>query len=418
MPIDLATRLLRDIHELTADPPGVTRPSFSPAETQAHEAVTRAAADLGLEHRTDAGANSYWRLPGRDAEAPMLLFGSHLDSNPHGGDYDGVIGVLAGLEVQARWLERGERPPFDIVTVAFRGEEIAWFPSPHLGAKTALGLAGGTFVDDLRRSDSGRSLAEHLAEVGGDPVALREGVVQVAPERVRAYVEVHIEQGPVLLTEGLPLGLVTGIRGCRRWRHGRVLGTHTHAGGVPRHLRRDAVLATAEWLHRLEQYWIEREAQGADLVMTTGIVTTDPAVHALTKVPGAMHFTLDSRSEDPAELDLFAEAAARLATEVGERRGVAIDLGAATLAAPASLDPGLRATLARLATARGLAHRALPSGGGHDCSITSNAGIPSAMIFVRNDKGSHNPDEAMDLADLALAVDLADALSRELAAMH
>lgn len=188
------------------------------------------------------------RRPG--SRGPVLLFGSHLDGNPQGGDYDAVIGVLAALEVQPRWLERGERPPFDIVTVAVRGEEIAWFPATHRGAKTALDLAGDMFVEVLLRGDSQRSLAAHPNEVGGDPEALRRGIPQLDPAKVRAYLEASIEQCPVLLSEGSPPGIVTGIRGCRRWRHGRITGEHTHAGGVPRRSCKDAVQAGADWLHR------------------------------------------------------------------------------------------------------------------------------------------------------------------------
>ncbi|MCR9156895.1 MAG: hydantoinase/carbamoylase family amidase [Rhodobacteraceae bacterium] len=401
-PLDRAERLFAELAKLSADAPGVTRASFGTVEDAAHAMITREAKTLGLETRTDAIGNLYVTLPGADRDAPVLMTGSHLDSVPHGGNFDGAAGVIAGL-VLLETLLNGPQPPCDVTLMAIRAEEMIWFPEHYLGSRAAFGLLPRDAPDRVKRSDTGRSLAEHMAEAGFDPQAIRDSKSQLDPDQIAAFVEMHIEQGPVLVEAQRPVGIVTAIRGNIRHRFCRIEGETTHAGGVPRRSRRDAVLAGTELAQAMEAYWLDAEAKGDDLVLTLGEFTTNPKLHGITKVPGLLTFTLDVRSQDDTVLNLFERWVQQQARDIGERRGVRIDLGPYTQAAAAPMDVGLRRGLVMAAERRKVEFLELPSGGGHDCATFAILGIPSAMLFIRNEHGSHNPDEHMELSDFSEA---------------
>ncbi len=400
-----AERLFDELERISRDPPGLTRPSFGAEENAAHDLIQREAIALGLEQRTDAVGNLYVTLPGKDREAPVLMTGSHIDTVPHGGNFDGAAGVLAGLEMLAR-LADGPEPPCDVALMVIRAEEMIWFPQHYLGSRAAFGLLPPDTPDSLRRSDTGRTLADHMTEAGFDPQAIRDGQAHLDPARIRAFVEVHIEQGPVLVEAGLPVGIVTGIRGNIRHRFASITGQSTHAGAVPRSARRDAVRAGAALVTALEEFWLKTEAQGGDMVLTFGEFCTDPALHGITKVPGKLTFTLDMRSEDNATLDAFAAFLDDTTNRISDTRNVAIDLGPATRAAPAPMTTRIVDCLEAEAQSLNIPHCKLPSGGGHDCATFAGLGVPVGMIFIRNENGSHNPEEHMDLADFDIAADL------------
>lgn len=401
--LQTARRLFDELARETADPPGVTRASFGAGEALAHTLVRREAQRIGLQVRADAIGNLHMTLPGRDRDAPCVLLGSHLDSVPHGGNFDGAAGVLAGVALLED-LANSPQPPCDVTCMAIRAEEMIWFPEHYLGSRAAFGLLPRDAPDRVRRADTGRTLAEHLEEAGFDPQPIREGRALLDPTRIAAFIELHIEQGPVLVEQNIPVGIVTAIRGNMRYRHAKILGQTTHAGGVPRRSRRDAVLAAAELVTALEAEWLALEAQGQDFVLTIGELSTDPAQHGITKVPGAVHFTLDFRSTDPQVLDRFDGFLRQTSDQIAAQRGVEIDLGAYTRAAEAVMDPHLRSGLMQAAESAKIPVMELASGGGHDCAVFAGQGIPSAMIFVRNENGSHNPDEAMDFDDFAQAI--------------
>lgn len=397
--------LFAELAQLSADAPGVTRASFGPIENAAHQMIRREAGSLGLETRTDEIGNLYITLPGLDRDAPVLMTGSHLDSVPHGGNFDGAAGVLAGL-VLLEQLAKGPTPPCDVTLMAIRAEEMIWFPEYYLGSRAAFGLLPPDTPDLLRRSDSGRNLAEHMREAGFEAQAIRDARAQLDPTRIRAFVEVHIEQGPVLVEKGCSVGIVTAIRGNIRHRFCRIEGETTHAGGVPRRSRRDAVFAGAEFARALELYWLEAESNGEDMVLTIGEFSTDPEMHGITKVPGLLEFTIDVRSQDDALLNRFEAHAQELARQISTRRGVQIDLGSHTQAEAAPMSPEIRDGLKAAAESSEVTHMELPSGGGHDCATFAAQGIPSAMLFIRNRNGSHNPKEQMDIDDFAAACDV------------
>jgi beta-ureidopropionase / N-carbamoyl-L-amino-acid hydrolase len=258
----------------------------------------------------------------------------------------------------------------------------------------------------VRRSDNGRPLREHLAEAGGDPAAVLRGESHLKPEAVAAFIELHIEQGPVLEAEQISVGLVTGIRGCLRYAHARCHGAYAHSGAAPRATRQDAVAATAELVHRLDGACIAIDQTGEDLVFTVGQFNTDPQVAAPSKVAGETRFVLDFRGLEESTMREAASAGRALAEEIGRRQRVRFDFGDESYSYAAVMDPTLRGRLKGLAGEIGIPAMELPSGAGHDAAVFTAMGVPSAMIFVRNAHGSHNPDEAMALADFASATTL------------
>jgi len=293
-----------------------------------------------------------------------------------------------------------------VTLMAIRAEEMIWFPEHYLGSRAAFGLLPADTPDRIRRADTGQPLAVHMREAGFDPQVIRDGVAQLDPARIKAFVEVHIEQGPVLVGADVPVGIVTAIRGNIRHRFARIEGETTHAGGVPRRSRRDAVLAGAELVGALEDWWLDVEAAGEDMVLTIGEFSTNQAEHGITKVAGLLTFTLDMRSQDDALLDRFEAYLHAAATDVAAKRGVLVDLGRHTRAATAPMSAGIQDGLTAAAQACGIRHMPIPSGGGHDCATFAGLGVPTGMLFIRNRNGSHNPDEHMAFEDFAKAADI------------
>lgn len=400
---DLARRLFDELAAATADAPGVTREAYGPGEAVAHAMIAREALRLGAEIRTDAAGNLYATLPGTDRERPALYIGSHLDSVPHGGNFDGAAGVIAGLAVMAELVARDQRPPVDLVLMVTRAEESAWFPLSYPGAQAALGRLSAADLQACRR-DTGRSLADHMREAGFAPEALARGERQIDPARIAAFVELHIEQGPELIARGQPLGIVTAISGGQRWPKARLTGRYAHSGAEPRFSRRDVVPGFGELVLACEGIWDRAEQAGQRLTLTFGRIESDPAQHGGSVVLGELGFSLDMRSDDAALL-AQVEAEIRAALDsITTRRGLGFDPGPRMDWAPIAMDPALIAALGRAGESLGLALPRLVSGGGHDAAAFAGAGIPTAMLFVRNENGSHNPDEAMDMQDFDLAV--------------
>jgi N-carbamoyl-L-amino-acid hydrolase len=282
--------------------------------------------------------------------------------------------------------------------MGIRAEESAWFDAPYLGSGGAFGLLDPACLS-IPRSDNGRSLEATLTECGFDPQPIRERRSLLDASRIRAYLELHIEQGPTLVAQQLRAAVVTGIRGCKRFRNARCIGQYGHSGAVNRTHRHDAVAATVALLHHLETVWLQQEEDGADLVITSGELYTDPAMHGPSKIAGETHFVIDVRSISNITLDAVAAEARRAAVQIGEAYRVAFDLGATSDSPPAVMDPRLRASLgSQLERPFEMA-----SGAGHDAAVFAKMGIPTGMIFVRNENGSHNPHEAMSLDDFGIA---------------
>lgn len=406
-----ARRLFSELSEKTGDPPGITRIAYGGGERIAFDLAAEAARGWGAGIDHDPAGNQFITLPGSDRQRSILI-GSHMDTVAHGGNFDGAAGVALGLAVQAALVAEGRKPPFDLRVVCLRAEESCWFPHSYIGSKTALGRLDPAILDDVRRSDSGRSLAEHMREEGFDPDAVRKGRCLIDPARVVAYLEPHIEQGPVLVSEDIPVGLVSAIRGSFRYREARCLGQYAHSGATPSGLRRDAVVAAADLIVAVQALWTELESAGHDLAITFGQIATDTAQHSFSKVAGEVGFCLDVRSQGKDTLGLVAGHVDTLAAEIASRHGVSFDLGAISGSEPALMSKAMLDMMERVAGRIGLATRTMASGAGHDAATFASAGIPSGIIFIRNDNGSHNPQEHMDMADfdraLALVLGLMD----------
>ena len=395
--LELAASLFDGLSRATRRGRGIVRDSYGEGEQAAHDLVRSAATAIGLEVEVDAIGNLFMTLPGRERRAPRILIGSHLDSVPQGGNYDGAAGVVAGLSVLSALRHAQLTPDWDISVMAIRAEESAWFDVPYLGSAGALGLLDPTCLA-TPRSDNGRTLETTLQQQGFDPQPIRERRRLLEPSTIRAYLELHIEQGPTLVAEGLPAAVVSGIRGCKRFRNARCVGEYAHSGAVGRRHRHDAVAATVAFLHHMETVWLRQEDAGADLVLTAGELFTDPALHGPSKIAGETHFVLDLRSLSDATMEAVATEARAAAARIGAAYRVNIDLGATSDSPPAVMDSGLRARLMSLLERP----FEMASGAGHDAAVFAKLGIPSGMIFVRNENGSHNADEAMALEDFAV----------------
>ncbi len=395
--IKLAAGLFDTLDRTTRRGRGIDRDSYGDGEQAAHNLMRSTAETLGLETAVDAIGNLSMTLPGRDRDVPRIIVGSHLDSSPQSGNFDGAAGVVAGLCVLSALKGAGHRLDCDVTVMGIRAEESSWFNVSYLGSAGAFGLLDPKCLA-VKRSDNGRTLEATLLERGFDPEPIREGRALLDRARIRAYLELHIEQGPTLVAERLPAAAVTGIRGCRRFRNARCIGKYAHSGAVNRPYRHDAVAATVALLHYLESVWIRLEGRGADLTVTSGELYTDPAYHAPSKVAGETRFVIDIRSVSEAVMDEVADEARRAASRLGAEYRVEFDLGETADSPAAAMDARLRDGI----KAQLQQPFEMPSGAGHDAAVFATVGIPTGMIFVRNEHGSHNPDETMSLDDFAV----------------
>jgi len=335
----------------------------------------------------------------------VILIGSHLDSVPQGGNFDGLAGIIAGLVLLCHYREHGISPPQPVRVLALRGEESAWFGKAYMGS---LGLIGKLSKEDLdlRQRATGATLRSALAakNVPVDRIERGEPLMDLA--EVSAYLELHIEQGPAMVARGWPVAAVTGIRGNIRHNHVVCKGEAGHSGAVPRWLRKDAVFAVAELLSRLDEHWRVLQQMGMDLVMTCGILSTNPASHAVSVIPGEVSFSFEVRSQSGETLEQFYKLMREECSGIAAARGVAFEFDRRLYTEPAVMASDWVTRLVAAGERAGLVIERMASGAGHDAAVFANAGVPSAMLFIRNDRGSHNPHEAMDIADFMLGVEV------------
>lgn len=396
------------LRNATADGPGVTRASYQQGEQTAHDLMTQHARNIGLQVSTDAIGNLIMRWPGSDATLPAWVSGSHLDSVHQGGNFDGAAGVIAALLACAAMRRAGFSPRCDIVIIGFRAEECStWFVGKHgghLGSRAALGLLAPEELDSAVHITTGKTFAQMIDAAGFNSKRVRDTTPILPAATLAGYIELHIEQGPVLEHAQHPVGIVSSIRGCYRARNAVAVGEYSHSGGVPHELRRDAVMAVADLVMTMDAEWTRRRQAGEDLVLTFGKFCTDASLHSIVKVPGRVDFAVDIRSQDNSVL-LEMEARMReAAAQIGISRRVHIDLGHIDRVTPAGMDPRLQAQLTQIADRLNVPALKIASGGGHDAADFHDVGVPTAMIFVRNDNGSHNPEESMEIEDFIQGV--------------
>jgi N-carbamoyl-L-amino-acid hydrolase len=377
--------------------PGITRDTYGEGENRGHRVLLEHGARAGLHVRSDAAANTYVTLPGSDRTAPRILIGSHLDSVAHGGNFDGAAGVLAGLVAIAVLRDLDIRPVCDISTMGIRAEESVWFEVSYIGSRAALGtLPEGAL--DAKRVDTSRTLAEHIAACGGNPESLRRGERELDPTAIRAFIEVHIEQAPSLVEAGCPIAICTGIPGNFRHPNARIIGRHDHVG-TPRRFRRDAAMAAAAFANDLDRTWAELDAAGTPLAITFGRFHTDAGKHGMTTVPGEFHFSLDVRAYDPALLVQIEARLPGMIQRIETERKVAFELGKRAVAPVGVMDRAIAMAMTKTAERLGIRSMPLGSPASHDSAAFAAAGVPTCMLFVRNEHGSHNPQEHMEIDD-------------------
>lgn len=387
-----ASRVMERINALaacSADTGALTRVFLSPQHRAANQLVAGWMQEAGFEPRMDAIGNIVGRYEGNQPGLPCLMLGSHLDTVRDAGKYDGMLGVVAAIECVAALNRSGVRLPFAIEVLGFADEEGVRFQSTLLGSRAVA----GTFDEALLQSADadGITMAAALREFGLDPARVREAARR--REEVLAYVELHIEQGPILEKEGLPVGIVTAINGAARY-NVEIFGEAGHAGTVPMSDRHDALTAAAEAILA-----IERICRGVrDLTGTVGRIRALPG--ALNVIPGAAEFSIDVRSPDDA-----VRAAAELAIEdalegICALRGLRLKLTRLHASRATACADWLMQQLAAVIAARGLRVRHLASGAGHDATAMRDL-TDVAMLFIPCAGGiSHNPREAANVSDV------------------
>jgi allantoate deiminase len=385
---------LADLARFSDDPDKLTRLFLSPAHRLAADTVGQWMADAGMNVRRDALANVIGRYEGLTTDAPALVIGSHIDTVGDAGWYDGNLGVILGIAAIHNLSRKNIRLPFALEVIAFGDEENLRFPTTLLGSRA---MAGKVLPHELEKQDSaGLSVAQELIAFGCDPAQLAHATRKRSD--IAAYIEVHIEQGPVLDNAGLALGIVTAINGATRWRV-QVIGTAGHSGTVPMNARRDALAGFAEMAGI-----VEATANAHDgLVATIGQISALPG--AANVIPGRVNFTVDMRhADDLVRKSALAELTAHFAS-IAKRRDLEITIDPYYDSAAAPCDLRLQAAWADSLKRLGLPVHHLPSGAGHD-GLAFTGLWPISMLFVRCDRGiSHNPAESMTTADAQLALD-------------
>lgn len=378
------------------DSGGVTRFSFTPEEQQARVQVIKYMLEAGLEVREDAAGNVIGRLEGTNPAAPAVLTGSHIDTVPDGGKFDGALGVIAAVEALQVMRERGKENVHPIEVIAFTDEEGSRFGFGMIGSRA---MAGTLRPEDLEhRDERGVTIAEAMRAAGIDPERIGEAAKH--PGEVKAYIELHIEQGKVLENSNSPVGLVTGIAG-PLWQQFTLTGQAGHAGATPMNMRKDPMQAAAELLG---QIYGEAERY-PNAVATVGKIRALPG--GVNVIPGQVEFSLDLRDIDEVDRDSLEAAIRDQAYRICGNRGIGLQIELLQRVAPAPSSPEVRQAVSEAGRAAGLPSLpTLVSGAGHD-GMQFSSRWPLGMIFVRSRDGiSHSPDEWSSPEDCAAGAEV------------
>ncbi|HXW61722.1 MAG TPA: M20 family metallo-hydrolase [Candidatus Acidoferrales bacterium] len=394
-----SARLLSEIEELAliseADPPVVTRVVFTPADMRARAWLTDRCQSAGLSVRRDAIGNMFARWQGLDLNAPIVGTGSHMDAIPNAGKYDGVVGVLGGLEAIRALRHGGFRPRHCIELLLLTSEEPTRFGIGCLGSRLLAGTLSPTAARDLT-DRNGESIDAVRRNVG------LEGELENVKLPVgyyKAFVELHIEQGPLLEREGVPLGIVTKIAAPASARF-MVEGDGGHAGGVLMPDRRDALCAASELILAVEQ--AARTSGSPDSVATVGMCDVFPG--AINSIPSRVRITVDVRDTDLARRDHVMQVMEAASQEISARRGVKMRCELLNADAPADSAPFVVDALSSACRNQGQKFMQMVSRAYHDSLFLSRV-APIAMLFVPCRNGySHRPDEYASIEDISRGV--------------
>ena len=365
---------------------GLNRLTLSPEDGQVRDWFREACEAAGLEVGVDALGTQFALRRGRDMSRPPVACGSHLDTQPTGGRFDGILGTLAGLEVMRALNDAGIETEAPLLVVNWTNEEGSRY-APAMMASAAY--AGEFTTDDIlsRRDAAGITVGEALDAIG------YRGEEPVGTRKIGRFVELHIEQGPILEAEGKTIGVVEGGQGIA-WFDGTITGFESHAGTTPMPRRRDALLGLAEIALAAEDI---AKAHGPSAVATIGeAVIGAPSRNV---VPGLVRFTLDLRDPQSAILNAGEAALRARIGEIAERRRLTVELTRIWRKEPVPFDPAIVNSVEAAAGALGLSHRRMVSGAGHDaCNLAGK--VPTAMIFVPCRDGiSHNESESATQGD-------------------
>ncbi|CAN5523765.1 allantoate amidohydrolase [soil metagenome] len=380
----------REIAAWTDVPGEITRTFLSPSTQGVHALLRSWMEDSGMTVKVDAIGNLRGLYAGSAENAPRLIVGSHLDTIPNAGAFDGILGVVLGIALVENLA--GRRLPFAIEVVGFSEEEGVRFSKPFLGSMALTGTLG---ADTLRLEDvHGVSVSESIRSFGLDPAAMPEAVIS---NSAFAYLEMHIEQGPLLASLGKPLGVVEAIVGQSRLLTS-FTGKANHAGTTPMRLRNDALAAAAEWIVAVERIASARDG----LVATVGNISALPGAGNV--IAGDVAATLDLRHADDAVRAAALDKILLEAQNAADRRGVEFGWHQ-TMDQPAvPMDTELAELLDAAVRSAGITPVRMMSGAGHDAMIVA-ARLPSCMLFLRSPGGlSHHPAESVLTRDVSAAL--------------
>ncbi|MEN9936487.1 MAG: hypothetical protein RLZZ387_3066 [Chloroflexota bacterium] len=393
-----------ELGTISEEPGLLTRRFATPALRRAMEAAAGWMRAAGMAVREDAVGNLVGRYEAAEPGARTLLLGSHLDSVRDAGRYDGPLGVLAALACVERLHAAGRRLPIAIELLAFADEEGLRYRTAYLGSSAVAGTFDPAIL--AHKDDDGVPMADAIWAYGGDPERLAE--CRRSPDDLLGYCELHIEQGPVLEAEGLPVGVVTCIAAQSRYTL-ELTGTAGHAGTVPMALRRDALAAAAELVLATETLALPTPG----LVATVGQAVALPG--AANVIPGRATLSLDIRHQEDEVLHAAVARLREQTEQIAARRGVGLRWVPVQQNPSLPMDPRLMDGLAAAIDSCGVPVRRLPSGAGHDSVMISRV-APTAMLFVRCAAGvSHNPAESVTVEDVAVAIDVLERFVENLA---
>jgi len=371
---------------------GVSRLGFSEEDLAARRWVMERMREAGLEVRVDAAANLFGRRSASDPSLPTILFGSHIDSVPKGGNFDGDVGSLGALEVMTTLREQGIVTRHPLEMVIWSNEEGVHFGKALFGSRAATRGPDPGEVD--ARDDAGVTLSEWLRRYGQDPGAIANA--RVDPGKISAYIELHIEQGGILHREGIAIGVVQGIVGIDRF-NVTVEGFANHAGTTPMNERRDALVAAARLVQAVREEILAKPGRQVGNVGWIQVIPGAPNV-----VPGLVRMPLELRDLKREVIDDMLVRIQARAQTIAREAQVSVGIERFATDEPALTDPSLQNLIERVAKEAGFSTLRMPSGAGHDAQSLGRAGVPTGMIFVPSKDGiSHSPREWSEWDDCA-----------------
>lgn len=368
---------------------GPTRLAFTEEDRRARALVMTMMREAGLAVRIDAAGNILGRRDGRRA-APPILFGSHIDTVPNGGRFDGVLGCLAGIECVQTLNEAGARTEHPLEVVVFANEEGQNFTGLS-GSRAMAGLLDEAELSKVDRS--GRTFAQAIESLGGQPERIAEAARK--PGEILAYIELHVEQGGVLESMRVPIGIVSGIVGIL-YSSVRMIGRANHSGTTPMRLRRDALIAASHFVIE-----VDATVRSGEFCAVGTVGRLEVLPNSRNVIPGEVRMILELRDLDPDKIARTYDHLRLKAAEISNASGVSLEFARQEAMQPATADPAIMEAIKSAAAALGLPYHVMPSGAGHDAQMIARI-APMGMIFVPSSGGiSHSSDEFTSIEDCA-----------------